>query len=116
MHEMILSRWILSSGMMLGYLRGSAGVGRACWLSFMLLHSFALRGGTFGMLHAATGILFFGYDFSVMLMQKLPSTTFNLTDFGWAGDDVTLNTVTFERAILTISKLVKRGGGQLHSH
>lgn len=40
--------------------------------------------------------------------------TFNLTDFGGVGDGVTLNTEAFQRAILAISKLGKKGGGQLN--
>ena len=39
---------------------------------------------------------------------------FNLTDFGGVGDGVTLNTKAFERAVSAISKLRKKGGGQLN--
>jgi polygalacturonase len=39
---------------------------------------------------------------------------FNLTDFGAVGDGVTLNTEAFERAVSAISKLARRGGGQLN--
>ncbi|CAL1370578.1 unnamed protein product [Linum trigynum] len=47
-------------------------------------------------------------------MPKLRPVAFNLTDFGGVGDGVTVNTVAFERAVLAISKLGKRGGGQLN--
>lgn len=49
-----------------------------------------------------------------MVMPKLRPTAFNLTDFGGVGDGVTLNTAAFERAVLAISKLGKKGGGQLN--
>lgn len=39
---------------------------------------------------------------------------FNLTDFGGVGDGLTLNTAAFERAVVAISKLGKKGGGQLN--
>lgn len=39
---------------------------------------------------------------------------FNLTDFGGVGDGVTLNTAAFEKAVMAISKLGKKGGGQLN--
>lgn len=39
---------------------------------------------------------------------------FNLTEFGGVGDGVTLNTAAFEKAILAIAKLGKKGGGQLN--
>lgn len=39
---------------------------------------------------------------------------FNLTDFGGVGDGVTLNTEAFQRAVYAISKLGKKGGGQLN--
>ncbi|KAF2304133.1 hypothetical protein GH714_027972 [Hevea brasiliensis] len=47
-------------------------------------------------------------------MPRLRPLAFNLTDFGGVGDGVTLNTEAFERAILAISKLRKKGGGQLN--
>ncbi|KAJ8532102.1 hypothetical protein K7X08_012025 [Anisodus acutangulus] len=47
-------------------------------------------------------------------MPKLRPEAFNLTDFGGVGDGATLNTAAFERAVLTISKLGKKGGGQLN--
>eukprot|EP00262_Sarcandra_glabra_P000681 TRINITY_DN10814_c0_g1_i5.p1 TRINITY_DN10814_c0_g1~~TRINITY_DN10814_c0_g1_i5.p1 ORF type:complete len:200 (+),score=10.52 TRINITY_DN10814_c0_g1_i5:292-891(+) len=45
---------------------------------------------------------------------KMRPTAFNLTDFGGIGDGVTVNTVAFERAVAAITKLGKRGGGQLN--
>lgn len=47
-------------------------------------------------------------------MPRLRPVAFNLTDFGAVGDGVTLNTEAFEKAIFAISKLGKRGGGQLN--
>ncbi|GKU93453.1 hypothetical protein SLEP1_g7047 [Rubroshorea leprosula] len=55
------------------------------------------EGGGFGSTHA-----------------ELRPVAFNLTDFGGVGDGVTLNTEAFERAVSAISKLGKRGGGQLN--
>lgn len=45
---------------------------------------------------------------------RLRPVAFNLTDFGAVGDGVTMNTEAFERAIFAISKLAKKGGGQLN--
>lgn len=39
---------------------------------------------------------------------------FNITEFGAVGDGITLNTKAFENAVSAISKLGKRGGGQLN--
>ncbi|KAJ6856817.1 polygalacturonase [Populus alba x Populus x berolinensis] len=47
-------------------------------------------------------------------IPKLRPVAFNLTDFGGVGDGVTLNTEAFERAVSAISKLARRGGGQLN--
>ncbi|KAK6914665.1 Glycoside hydrolase, family 28 [Dillenia turbinata] len=47
-------------------------------------------------------------------IPKLRPFAFNLTDFGGVGDGVTLNTEAFERAVAAISKLGKKGGGQLN--
>lgn len=47
-------------------------------------------------------------------MPRLRPVAFNLTDFGAVGDGVTLNTEAFEKAVLAISKLGKKGGGQLN--
>ena len=47
-------------------------------------------------------------------IPKLRPVAFNLTDFGAVGDGVTVNTEAFERAVLAISKLGKKGGGQLN--
>ncbi|CAL8990074.1 unnamed protein product [Prunus brigantina] len=48
----------------------------------------------------------------VRAMPKLRHVAFNLTDFGAVGDGVTLNTEAFEKAVLAISKLGKKGGCQ----
>lgn len=45
---------------------------------------------------------------------RLRPVSFNLTDFGAVGDGVTVNTEAFERAVYAISKLSKKGGGQLN--
>ncbi|KAB1209402.1 putative polygalacturonase [Morella rubra] len=50
-------------------------------------------------------------------MRPIPSlrpVAYNLTDFGGVGDGITVNTEAFERAVSAISKLGKRGGGQLN--
>ncbi|XP_011007764.1 PREDICTED: probable polygalacturonase isoform X1 [Populus euphratica] len=47
-------------------------------------------------------------------IPKLRPVAFNLTDFGAVGDGITLNTEAFERAVSAISKLARRGGGQLN--
>ncbi|KAL7091909.1 hypothetical protein ACP275_12G132500 [Erythranthe tilingii] len=47
-------------------------------------------------------------------LPKLRPVSFNLTDFGGVGDGSTLNTAAFERAMSVISKLGKKGGGQLN--
>ncbi|KAI3880678.1 hypothetical protein MKX03_008089 [Papaver bracteatum] len=47
-------------------------------------------------------------------MPMLRPFAFNLTDFGGKGDGVTENTKAFEKAIMEISKLGKKGGGQLN--
>ncbi|KAI5585135.1 hypothetical protein BDE02_06G125300 [Populus trichocarpa] len=47
-------------------------------------------------------------------MPQLRPVAFNLTDFGAVGDGATVNTEAFERAVSAISKLSKRGGGQLN--
>ncbi|XP_060210004.1 probable polygalacturonase [Lycium barbarum] len=63
---------------------------------------------------ATTGILIFRRVFPVRELPKFRPVAFNLTDFGGVGDGVTVNTKAFERAILEISKLGKKGGGQLN--
>ncbi|KAL6507673.1 hypothetical protein OROGR_023868 [Orobanche gracilis] len=63
---------------------------------------------------ATSGLLIFRRDFPSRQFPNLRPVTFNLTDFGGVGDAVTLNTVAFERAVMAISKLGKKGGGQLN--
>ncbi|KAL3825449.1 hypothetical protein ACJIZ3_021478 [Penstemon smallii] len=60
------------------------------------------------------GFLVFRFDFPSRQFPKLRPFAFNLTDFGAVGDGVTLNTAAFERAVMKISKLGKKGGGQLN--
>lgn len=60
------------------------------------------------------GFTFFRWSVSSRPIPKLRPVAFNLTDFGGVGDGVTVNTEAFERAISAISKLRKRGGGQLN--
>nr|GMC76158.1 probable polygalacturonase [Ipomoea batatas]GME10691.1 probable polygalacturonase [Ipomoea batatas] len=59
-------------------------------------------------------ILLFRRAFPVRQLPRFRPVAFNLTDFGGIGDGVTLNTAAFNRAILAISKLGKKGGGQLN--
>ncbi|CAA0821525.1 Pectin lyase-like superfamily protein [Striga hermonthica] len=59
-------------------------------------------------------LLIFRRNFSSRQFPKLRPVAFNLTDFGGVGDGVTLNTAAFERAVVAISKLGKKGGGQLN--
>ncbi|KAI3843860.1 hypothetical protein MKX03_036956 [Papaver bracteatum] len=47
-------------------------------------------------------------------MPILRPFAFNLTKFGGKGDGVTENTKAFEKAIMEISKLWKKGGGKLN--
>lgn len=63
---------------------------------------------------AAVGFLIFRRPFPYRPFPKLRHVAFNLTDFGAVGDGVTINTVAFERAMMAISKLGKKGGGQLN--
>ncbi|KAI3443532.1 hypothetical protein Pfo_000197 [Paulownia fortunei] len=63
---------------------------------------------------AAGGLLIFQRAFPLRQLPKLRPVAFNLTDFGGVGDGVTLNTAAFERAVMAISKLGKKGGGQLN--
>lgn len=64
---------------------------------------------------APAGLLIFRREFpSPRQPPKLRPVAFNLTDFGGVGDGVTLNTAAFERAMMAISKLGKKGGGQLN--
>ncbi|OIW19347.1 hypothetical protein TanjilG_03481 [Lupinus angustifolius] len=61
------------------------------------------------------GFLVFGrVTVAARPIPKLRPVAFNLTDFGGVGDGVTLNTEAFERAISAISKLGKKGGGQIN--
>ncbi|KAF9616056.1 hypothetical protein IFM89_028522 [Coptis chinensis] len=48
------------------------------------------------------------------VIPKLRPYVFNLTDFGGVGDGLSMNTKAFEKAVLEISKLGKKGGGQLN--
>ncbi|VFQ92495.1 unnamed protein product [Cuscuta campestris] len=63
---------------------------------------------------SADTILLFRRAFPVRQLPRLRPVAFNLTDFGGIGDGVTINTAAFERAVLAISKLGKKGGGQLN--
>lgn len=60
------------------------------------------------------GFSIFGRGLPNRPMPRMRPVAFNLTDFGAVGDGVTLNTEAFERAVFAISKLGKRGGGQLN--
>ncbi|CAH9106400.1 unnamed protein product [Cuscuta epithymum] len=63
---------------------------------------------------AADRILLFRRVFPVRQLPMLRPVVFNLTDFGGIGDGVSINTASFEKAVLAISKLDKKGGGQLN--
>lgn len=60
------------------------------------------------------GLSFLKWGVSTRPIPRLRPVAFNLTDFGGVGDGVTVNTEAFERAVAAISKLRKRGGGQLN--
>ncbi|KAL5786549.1 hypothetical protein ACOSQ2_008941 [Xanthoceras sorbifolium] len=60
------------------------------------------------------GFSFFKWGVSTRPIPRLRPVAFNLTDFGGVGDGLTVNTEAFERAVFAISKLGKRGGGQLN--
>ncbi|KAL0308401.1 UNVERIFIED_CONTAM: putative polygalacturonase [Sesamum radiatum] len=62
----------------------------------------------------AAGLLIFRRGSPLRQLPKLRPFMFNLTDFGGVGDGVTLNTEAFERAVIAISRLGKKGGGQLN--
>ncbi|KAF5184542.1 Polygalacturonase [Thalictrum thalictroides] len=47
-------------------------------------------------------------------IPKLRPFVFNLTDFGGIGDGKTMNTKAFEKAVASIAKFGKKGGGQLN--
>ncbi|XVE53952.1 hypothetical protein DITRI_Ditri03aG0043500 [Diplodiscus trichospermus] len=60
------------------------------------------------------GFPIFGKAWPGRPMPETRPFAFNLTDFGGVGDGITVNTAAFERAVLAISKLGKRGGAQLN--
>lgn len=60
------------------------------------------------------GFLIFRRSLPARPFPKLRPVAFNLTDFGAVGDGVTINTEAFEKAVFAISKLGKKGGGQLN--
>lgn len=60
------------------------------------------------------GLLIFRRPLAVRPLPRFRPVAFNLTDFGAVGDGVTVNTLAFEKAVFTISKLGKKGGGQLN--
>ncbi|XAR67215.1 hypothetical protein NMG60_11013693 [Bertholletia excelsa] len=62
----------------------------------------------------ADGFLVFRRAVLARPIPRLRPVVFNLSDFGGIGDGVTLNTDAFERAMAAISKLGKKGGGQLN--
>ncbi|KDO73853.1 hypothetical protein CISIN_1g0214491mg, partial [Citrus sinensis] len=60
------------------------------------------------------GFSFLRWGVASRPIPRLRPAAFNLTDFGGVGDGVTLNTEAFQRAVYAISKLGKKGGGQLN--
>lgn len=60
------------------------------------------------------GFSFLSWGVASRPIPRLRAAAFNLTDFGGVGDGVTLNTEAFQRAVYAISKLGKKGGGQLN--
>ncbi|KAL7590202.1 hypothetical protein Lser_V15G38810 [Lactuca serriola] len=60
------------------------------------------------------GISIFRRPLPFRPLPRFRPVVFNLTDFGAVGDGVTVNTLAFEKAVFTISKLGKKGGGQLN--
>nr|GMC50075.1 probable polygalacturonase [Ipomoea batatas] len=62
----------------------------------------------------ADGLLSVRRGFPARELPRLRPVAFNLTEFGGVGDGVTVNTAAFERAVMAISKLGKKGGGQLN--
>nr|GLL17912.1 probable polygalacturonase [Ipomoea trifida] len=62
----------------------------------------------------ADGLLSARRGFTARELPRLRPLAFNLTEFGGVGDGITVNTAAFERAVMAISKLGKKGGGQLN--
>ncbi|GJZ42016.1 probable polygalacturonase [Tanacetum coccineum] len=60
------------------------------------------------------GFMFFKRGVVVRRLPVFRPVVVNITDFGGVGDGVTVNTVAFERAVFYISKVAKKGGGQLN--
>ncbi|CAA2970980.1 Hypothetical predicted protein [Olea europaea subsp. europaea] len=83
----------------------------ALWLAFLFTVFYWQRDAA-----TAGGLLLFRRDFPsrMLILPKLRPVAFNLKDFGGVGDGITLNTAAFESAMLAISKLRKKGGGQLN--
>ncbi|PWA48356.1 pectin lyase-like superfamily protein [Artemisia annua] len=60
------------------------------------------------------GFMFFRRGVVARPLPAFRPVVVNITDFGGVGDGVTVNTVAFERAVFYISKVAKKGGGQLN--
>lgn len=60
------------------------------------------------------GFIFFKRGVVARPLPAFRPVVVNITDFGGVGDGVTVNTVAFERAVFYISKVAKKGGGQLN--
>ncbi|XP_022894972.1 probable polygalacturonase [Olea europaea var. sylvestris] len=80
----------------------------ALWLAFFFTLFYWQRDAATG------GLLLFRRTLPTRSLPKLRPVSFNLSDFGALGDGVTVNTAAFERAVRAISRLGKKGGGQLN--
>ncbi|KAL6507128.1 hypothetical protein OROHE_022027 [Orobanche hederae] len=101
------SRWIPSA---VAFVSTRKALLIAFWMVFLFTVFYWQRDASPG-----GGLLIFRRAFPPpQLLPNLRPVAFNLTDFGGVGDGVTLNTPAFESAMMAISKLGKKGGGQLN--
>lgn len=88
------------------------------WIAtFASLFIWQFGGVSSNLYNVGTGFSVFWWSTTVTTVSgfpKLRPVAFNLTDFGAVGDGFTINTEAFEKAVYAISKLAKKGGGQLN--